>query len=137
MPVCRCQKGLTVLDTIITLCFIGILIGVVIPKYQEVARAAQEEALRAELVNIRTGIELFKVRYGRAPASLQEMIEKKTLMPGRIGSTTPSWSFFDNRYLLKKAVNVEGAKLDAFGNPFTYNREKGEVKSTTEGYEAW
>jgi len=137
LAVCRCQKGLTVIDTIITLCFIGILIGVVIPKYQKVTQAAQEEAVRAELTNIRTAIEFFKIRYGRTPVSLREMIEKKALLPGRIGTSTPSWSFFENTYLLKKAVSTEGGKLDAFGNPFSYDPIKGEVRSTTEGCEKW
>lgn len=133
----RCQKGLTVIDTIITLCFIGILIGVVIPKYQKVAQAAQEEAVRAELTNIRTAIEFFNIRYGRNPASLREMIDKKALLPGRIGTSTPSWSFFENRFLLKKTVDAGSVKLDAFGNPFAYDPIKGEVRSTTEGYENW
>ncbi len=133
----RCQKGLTILDTVITLCLIGILIGVVIPKYQKVTLAAQEAALKAELANIRTGIKLFQIIHGRNPASLREMIEKKTLLPARIGSAPSSWSFFDDRYLLKNALDAEGLKLDAFGNPFFYDPVKGEVRSTTEGYENW
>jgi competence protein ComGC len=133
----RCQKGLTILDAIVTLCLIGILIGVVIPKYQKVTQAAQEAAIRAELSNIRTGIQLFQILHRRNPASLREMIEKKTLMPARLGTAPPSWSFFEDKYLLKNAVDAGGVKLDAFGNPFFYDPIKGEVRSTTEGYENW
>ncbi len=133
----RCQKGLTILDTVITLCLIGILIGFVIPKYQQVARAAQEAALKAELSNIRQSIMLFKMLNGRNPASLQEMMEKKVLLPARTGSAPGSGSFFEDRYLLKNALDAEGHKLDAFGNPFYYDGSRGEVRSTTQGFETW
>ena len=134
----RRQKGLTILDTVITLCLIGLLTGVVIPKYQQVARAAQESALKAELSNIRTSIRLFKMLNGRNPDSLKEMMEKKVLLPGRLGSA-PSYSgsIFEERYLLKNALDHEGNKLDAFGNPFLYDRDRGEVKSSTKEFENW
>jgi competence protein ComGC len=133
----RCQRGLTILDTIITLCLIGILVGVVIPKYQKVAREAQEAALKAELTNIRTRITLFKILNSRNPDSLKEMMERKVLLPGRIGSSAYNGSIFDEHYLLKNAIDAEGNKLDAFGNPFLYDNVRGEVKSTTQGYENW
>ena len=69
-------KGYTVVDAVITLCLIGILIGVVIPKYQRVTREARETALRMELSNIRTSIRLFKMLNDRNPDSVREMIEK-------------------------------------------------------------
>lgn len=133
----KCQKGLTILDTIVTLFFVGILVGVVIPQYQKVALAAQEAALKAELANIRTGIQLFQIRYKRNPASIREMMEKKILLPARIGSAPATWSFFEKRFLLKQAVDAEGGKLDAFGNPFLYDPVKGEVRSSTGGYAEW
>jgi type II secretory pathway pseudopilin PulG len=131
------QRGFTVLDAVITLCLIGLLFGVVIPKYQQVARAAQESALKAELSNIRTSIRLFQMLNGRNPDSLKELMEKKVLLPGRIGSTSYTGSIFEERYLLKNALDHEGNKLDAFGNPFQYDRERGEVKSVTKGFENW
>jgi type II secretory pathway pseudopilin PulG len=133
----RRQKGLTILDSIITLCLIGILIGYVIPKYQQVAYAAQEAALKAELSNIRQSITLFKMLNGRNPESLKEMMEKKVMIPVRIGSAPATGSIFDERYLMKNALDAEGRKLDAFGNPFYYDSYRGEVRSTTKGYEVW
>lgn len=134
---CRRQKGLTILDSIITLCLIGILIGYVIPKYQQVAHAAQEAALKAELSNIRQSVTLFKMLNGRNPESLKEMMEKKVMIPVRMGSAPATGSIFDERYLMKNAVDGEGRKLDAFGNPFHYDSDRGEVRSTTKGYEVW
>ena len=74
---------------------------------------------------------------GRKPASLQEMMEKKVMLPGRIGRGPYSDSFFDEHYLLKNAVDERGNKLDAFGNPFFYDRDLGSVRTTTQGYETW
>ena len=133
----RCQKGLTILDTIITLCLIGILIGVVIPKYQRIAHEAQEAALKTGLANIRTSIKLFKMLNNRNPQSLKELTEKKVMLPARIGADRYSGSFFDRNYLMSHAEDSKGNMLDAFGNPFAYDPLRGEVKATTKGYEDW
>jgi hypothetical protein len=109
----------------------------VIPKYRQVARAAQESAVKAELLNIRTSIRLFQLLNRRNPDSLKEMMEKKVMLPGRIGSGAYDGSFIEQRYLLKNAVDAEGNKVDAFGNPFSYDPLKGEVRSTTKGYDNW
>ena len=129
-------KGFTVVDAVITLCLIGILIGVVIPKYQRVAREAQETALKTELANIRTSIILYTMLNGRNPASLKEMIERKVMLPARIG-TGYTGSIFKESYLMKNAVDEEGNKVDAYGNPFLYDPQRGEVRSSTKGYENW
>ena len=134
----RDQKGFTIIDALITLCLIGILIGVVIPKYQQVAHEAQEVALKTSLVNIRTSIKLFKMLNGRNPQSLQEMIEKKVLLPARVGPDEYTGPIFLNEcYLTECAVDRGGKILDAFGNPFIYDASKGEVRTTSKGYANW
>ena len=72
-------KGFTALDAVITLCLIGVLFGIVVPRYQRLAQEAQETALKAELVNIRTSIRLFKMLNSRNPQSLKELMEKDRL----------------------------------------------------------
>ncbi len=131
------DRGLTILDSIVTLCLIGILIGVVIPKYRHVAQVARETALKTELTNIRTSIKLFKMLNSRNPDSLGEMMEKKVMLPARIGGTPYDNSFFKQAYLLKNAVDGAGNKVDSFGNVFIYDKATGEVRSTTKGFEGW
>lgn len=133
----RDQRGLTVVDAIITVCLIGLLFGIVVPKYRRVAHAAQEAALRAELANIRSSIRLFRRLNGRSPESLREMVEKKVILPAQIGSGVYTGSIFDEAYLMPHAVDEEGNILDAFGNTFQYDLVRGEVKTTTRGYEHW
>jgi Tfp pilus assembly protein PilE len=132
------DQGLTIVDTVLTLCAVCILIGVVIPKYQQVAREAQEVALKTALVNIRTSIKLFKMLNARNPQNLKEMIEKKVMLPARIGSDKYTGSIFlKESYLMEYAVNKEGNIIDAFDNSFIYDASKGEVRTTTTGYENW
>jgi len=132
------QKGLTTVEAVISLCLIGILVGVVIPKYKRVAHVAQETALRTGLTNIRTSIKLFKMLNGRNPRSLNELIEQNVMLPARIGKGPYSGPvFFNQKYLKVEAVDTQGELLDPFGNRYTYDALGGEVRSGTKGYEVW
>lgn len=134
----RGDRGLTVIDALISLCLIGILIGVVLPKYQQAAREAQEAALKMGLTNIRTSIRLFRMLNERNPRSLKELIEMDVLLPARSGRDPASGPLFlDEKYLIRQAQDAEGHLLDAFGNRYVYNPVRGEVKSATKGYESW
>jgi competence protein ComGC len=133
----RNPKGFTILDALITLCLIGILTGVVIPKYRRMAHEAQESAVKAELTNVRTSISLFKMLNKRNPESLKELIEKKVMLPARTGREPYSTSFFDQKYLNSRAVDSQGNVLDVFGNPFRYDPVRGVVRATTKGFEDW
>jgi len=133
----RDRKGLTIIDAVITICIIGVLIGVVVPKYERMAHAAQEAALKSALSNIRTSIRLFKMLNNRNPVSLNELTEKKVMIPASIGSDTYTSSIFDQKYLMLNAVGRKGNIIDPFGNPFVYDFSRGEVRSSTKGYENW
>lgn len=131
------DQGLTIVDAVITLCLIGILIGVVIPKYQRVAREAQEVALKTGLSNIRTSITLFRMLNGRNPDSLHELIMKDVILPARTGTGPYTGSIFKQKYLLQQAIDTKGNILDSFGNPFIYDSVQAEVRSSTKGCETW
>lgn len=131
------EKGLTVLEAVVSLCVIGALVLVVVPRYQRVTREARESALKAELTNLRFTIRLFRQLNGRYPASLREMMEKKILQPARTGADGYGGSVFDDRYLLPNAVDGEGNVIDVFGNPYRYDADRGSVRPTTAGYESW
>lgn len=130
------RKGFTIIDALITLCMIGVLIGVVIPKYQQLAREAQKTALKAELANIRTSISLFKLLNRRNPEGLKELIEKNVMLPVSVGNTYTG-SVFKEKYLLPNAMDQQGNIIDPFGNRFLYDPVRGEVKTTTQGYQDW
>lgn len=133
----RDQKGLTIIDAVISLCLVGVLFLVVVPRYQRVAREAQEAALKAELANIRMSVTLFKLLNGRNPESLNTLVENNIVLPARMGTSPYTGSLFKEKYLKPNAVDARGNILDAFGNLFTYDSINGIVRSTTQGYEMW
>lgn len=133
----RKRNGFTAIDAAITICLAGVLIGVVIPKFQRVAHEAQEVALKSALFNIRQSIKLYKALNERNPKSLNELIEKEVIMPARVGNDPYTGSMFNDKYLMAHAVDSKGNLIDAFGNPFAYNFSRGEVRATTKGYETW
>jgi type II secretory pathway pseudopilin PulG len=131
-------KGLTIVDAVITFCLIGILIGVVIPKYQRVTREAQEAALKTGLANIRSSIRLFRMLNERNPRGIRELIENDVLLPARGGKDPYAGPIFlDEKYLVNQAQDAEGQLVDAFGNRYAYDPVRGDVKATTKGYESW
>jgi type II secretory pathway pseudopilin PulG len=131
-------KGLTIIDAVVTLCLIGILIGVVIPKYQRVAREAQEAALKMGLANIRSSIRLYRALNERNPKSLNELLENNVLLPSRMGPAPPAGSIFlDEKYLVAQALDAQGRLADPFGSYYAYDPVLGVVKATTRGYENW
>jgi len=133
----RKQKGMTVVEAVIALCVIGLLTGVVISKYQRTVKAARESAVKAELANVRTSIQLFRMLNGRNPKSLTELIEKNVMLPARVGADQYSGSFFKQKYLTANIVDKKGNMLDAFGNYFCYDPVRGEVRSSTKGCDIW
>jgi len=129
-------KGLTIIDAVIVLCLIGILIGVVIPKYQRMAREAQEAALKIGLANIRSSIRLFRALNERNPKSLNELIEKSVMLPSRMGPDPSAGSIFlDENYLAAQALDAHGRLVDPFGSYYEYDPVLGAVKSSTRGFE--
>lgn len=124
------QKGFTTLETLLVSIIIGALIGIAIPFYQQLALEAKEVTLRAGLVNIRSGVELYNALQQHYPADLKNLIREKYLLPvnNRIIS---------GNYLVAQSVDEAGNLLDPFGNRYRYDPATGDVASGTEGYESW
>ena len=131
------QRGMTVVETLLTLFVMSVLAVVLISRYERLTSEAQEAALRTGLVNIRQSIELFKMLNNRNPEDINELLENEVMLPARIGKEGPTGSIFVHKYLMLQATDAKGNIIDPFGNPFSYDAWRGEVKSTTKGYEAW
>jgi type II secretory pathway pseudopilin PulG len=131
------RKGLSIVETLLALCLMGIFVGIVVFQYQRVTREARETAVKTELTNIRTSMQLFKMLNGRNPTSLNELMNKKIMLPAKIGSDAYTGSIFDRKYLMANAVDKQGNLVDAFGNNFLYDPLRGEVRASTKGCETW
>ena len=127
----REEKGLGIIDTLVSLVVIAILIGVVIPRYQGMAQDAQETALRISLGGIRKGIMAYVIINKRIPGDLRDLVTEKVILPVREDT------MFTTRYLKGIALDDAGHLLDPFGNRYGYDTKNGAVYSTTKGYEKW
>ena len=133
----RRQSGFTTLDAVITLCIIGLCTGVFITKYRSVEFAAKSVALKSELANIRSSIRFFRLMNNRPPANLRELLEKRAMLPGRVGTDTASGPVFLNEnYLQHEATDDKGNLVDPFGNTFIYDPARGVVKTSTKEFES-
>lgn len=129
------QAGFTILDTLVTLSLIGILIWVVIPRYERVAVEAQKAALRTELGGIRMTLQLYHIRSGRYPADLRDLLKEKYLLPTQEAGKEKK--MFEQAYLETRSLDAEGYVLDPFGSRLGYDPKTGRVWSQTKGYEDW
>lgn len=127
----RKQKGTGTLETLLVCILVSILIGAVIPYYQQMMQRARESALQTGLVNIRKSIELYRALEGRYPADLKRLVHARYVIPVRKDT------FFSGEYLRNQAVDAKGNLLDPFGNQYQYDPKDGTVFSETEGYESW
>ncbi len=131
MSALRNQRGLGIFDTLIVLILISILIVVLLPKYERMAREAREVALQMGLGNIRKAIQVYQVFKQKPPADLRDLIIEPYILPIEPGS------IFIDRYLKLAALDGDGYPVDPFGHRFGYDPQVGRVFSTTAGYERW
>lgn len=139
----RGQGGAAAFNTLVTCILIAILISTGMAYYLQVIRRAREVALQSELVNLRMAILLFTINNRRFPASLQELVGKKYLLPNEEFSIAADKivverrSIYQRSYLETSSVDAEGRILDPFGNPYRYDPRRGQVMPTEEEYAFW
>lgn len=124
------QKGFTSLETLCVCIMVGGLIGIAMPYYQKLALEAKEVTLRAELVNVRSGVELYHALQRHYPADLRNLILQKYLLP-------VNDRIISGDYLIAQSLDEDGNLLDPFGNRYRYDPATGQVASETKGYERW
>jgi len=127
----RGSRGYGVVETALVVILMGLLAVVVMERYQRTLYEAQKTALKAELVNIRQALALYKALNGRYPASLRELLERRALAPYEAGI------LLSPRYLEHQAVDEQGRLLDPFGAPYIYDPATGTVRSSRRGFEGW
>lgn len=125
------ESGLGIIDTLVALMIIAVLIGFVIPRYQQMAVEARESALRIGLDSIRKAVTVYVLINHRVPTDLRELTREKLLIPMREDT------IFKTEYLKTLATDDEGYPVDPFGQRYAFDPATGAVVSTTEGYEKW
>ncbi|MEK7735905.1 MAG: type II secretion system protein GspG, partial [Nitrospirota bacterium] len=77
------EKGSGIVESMLVLIVISILVVVVMDRYETIAEEAKKVALKTELNNLRQAILLFKIKNGRYPESLKELVTSQFVIPYR------------------------------------------------------
>ena len=123
------EKGSGIVESLIALIIISILVVVVMDRYETIIEEAKEVALKTELNNLRQTILFFKIKNGRYPESLKELVTSQFVIPYR-GDTIIKAKYLEP-YALDKDKNI----LDPFDLPFAYDPATGRVWSVKKGFE--
>jgi len=127
----KSSSGRTLFETVIILSLVGIFIGVAINRFMADVLEAKESLLHSELINIRMSVELYKVINGKYPENLGELTKSNYMQ------TFSEDTIINKKYLKTTAATENGTPLDPFGKEYFYNKNTGEIKCLTKGYEGW
>ncbi|MDD5432130.1 MAG: type II secretion system protein GspG [Candidatus Omnitrophica bacterium] len=126
----KVKRSFSVFELMVVSCVIFILIGLFANYFNIVLRAGREEALKNELMNLRLAIQHYQINNNSFPVSLQELTNIKL--------TPKDFSYkIMYKYLNYYRVMKDGTLVDPFLNRYAYDKNKGQVNSTTKGYERW
>jgi general secretion pathway protein G len=88
------QKGFTLIELLIVVTIVGILAGIAVVNVKNAKRKASESVLKANLTNMRKGIDDFYADKQRFPTSLQELVDEKYMRkvpPDPITESADTW----------------------------------------------
>jgi general secretion pathway protein G len=88
------ERGFTLIELIVVVTIIGLLAGIALVNVRNAQRKAAENILRADLSNMRKGIDDFYADKQRFPKSLQELVDEKymrSLPKDPITKRSDSW----------------------------------------------
>jgi hypothetical protein len=113
-------------DWLVTAGIVVVLVSLYGTMIFEQRTRIREEALMYELLSLRYAVTIFNFTNGRNPENLQELLEK---------------GFVDFKGNPKKYIpqNIAARKglVDPFGNPYSYDKEGGWIRTSTEEYNWW
>ena len=118
-------------DAALVLGLAGLLAVGISVYFEPLVRASRESALQMTLANVRTAVALFRIREGRPPGDVRELLDRGYVVDG------PKGPLYVGTYLTHHRRDVEGFPLDPFGNRVGYDPVKGRVWSTTDSYQQW
>jgi Tfp pilus assembly protein PilE len=123
------RQGGGIVESLMVLIVISILVVIVMDRYETIIEEAKEAALKTELNNLRQAILFFKIKNGRYPERLKELITSNFVIPYK-GDTIIKAKYLEP-YALDKDKNI----LDPFDLPFAYDPATGRVWSVKKGFE--
>lgn len=100
------RSGFTLVEMLIVLAIMGVVMAIATPMYLTYQRGAQKRATKANIHNIKVGLEQYREDVGDYPAALRDLVKKPS------DEKSEGWG---GPYLSSKE-----APKDGFGNAFHY-----------------
>lgn len=154
----RVRRAFTLIELVIVVVIIGIIAAIAVPRMSRGADNAAENALRANLTQLRNAVELFRTEVGSLPPSststeLSNALTQFRLPAGTFQATQPASGTWTGPYL--RAIpnapigrtGVRGLNTFEIGTAATapataagawyFNSSTGEVRLNDSAYWAW
>jgi len=107
----RMEKGFTLIELMVVIVILGILAGLVLPRFMGRTEEARRTKARIQIENLEGALKLYKLDSGTYPTTeqgLDALVQKPST-----GAIPKNWR--DGGYLEKGKV-----PLDPWGNPYVY-----------------
>ncbi|RKY21481.1 MAG: hypothetical protein DRP62_07940 [Planctomycetota bacterium] len=75
----KAKSGFTLVEILIVVVILGILAAIVIPQFTDASTEAKEASLKTNLQAIRSQIQLYKIKEGSLPTTIQAMVDDEYL----------------------------------------------------------
>ena len=89
------RHGFTLIELLIVMAIIGTLLALVVPRYYDSVKRAEEAALRHNLAQMREALDKHFADTGRYPNALEELVSRRYLRripPDPLTGTADSWA---------------------------------------------
>lgn len=100
------HSGFTLLELLVVMVIIGLLAGIVAPRYFSQVGKSRVKAARAQIDSLDKALEQFRIDTGRLPTTEEGLVALNSAPPGMTGWEGP---------YLKRAL-----PLDPWGHPYVY-----------------
>jgi general secretion pathway protein G len=107
----RKEKGFTLIELMVVIVILGILAGLVLPRFMGRTEEAKRTKARIQIENLEGALKLYKLDSGTYPTT-EQGLDALVQKPGT-GAIPKNWR--DGGYLEKGKV-----PLDPWGNPYVY-----------------
>lgn len=79
---CKVAAGFTLLEVLMTLAILGLILALVVPKYDSAILSSKEQAEQADRRRLEGAVELYRLDTGIFPSSLDDLIYSSSEVHG-------------------------------------------------------
>jgi general secretion pathway protein G len=135
---CGNRKGFTLVEILWVIMFLGLLVGIVVPKFADATDDAKMSNLMKNLQQVRSQLQIYKLEHrGSWPTNISAQLTSRTKQDGTVdpaGVFGPYLKFFpDNRYI--DDPTKSDATSGAAGDGWTYDSTSGQFNANSTGHE--